>query len=116
MTDTRGQTGWQLRAARVLSELLQRAIREYLPPVSWTVGNAGAVLVARCHGRRGMDPRAEWEAWRAVLGAQPWPERTNGGGVVHLHAVAKDFDGLVDVAVIADVFPEDDQPEEASRP
>lgn len=105
----REQSGWQLRATRVLSELLQRAIRENLPPVTWTITDSGAALVAHCYGRpdRGVDRRTQWETWRTVLGAEAWPERTDGAGNTHLHAVAKRFDGLVNVAVIADLFPEE---------
>src|SRR5690242_18831886 len=94
---SREQLGWQLRAVRLLDQLLQRAHRDGLPPVTWTVGNAGAMLVARCHSRRGTDRRAEWEAWRAALAAVPWPEHVSSGGVIHLHAIAKRVDGLVDV-------------------
>jgi hypothetical protein len=111
----REQSGWQLRATRVLSELLQRAIRENLPPVRWTVSATGD-LVAHCYAASAVDRRTAWETWRTVLGAAAWPERTDSAGITHLHAVAKRFDGLVDVTVLADVFPDDDQPEEASRP
>lgn len=98
----REQLGWQLRASKLLTQLLEHGARDGLPPVAWTVGHAGASLVANCYG---ADRRTEWEAWRTALAAVPWPEYTNAGGVVHLHAVAKRLDGLVDVAVVANVFP-----------
>jgi hypothetical protein len=111
MVSNREQLHWQFRAVRVLEKLLKTAGRDDLPAITWTVGNAGAVLVGRCYGRRDVDRRTEWEAWRSTLGAAAWPERTDGGGVTHLHAVAKDVDGLVDVVVIADVFPENEDTE-----
>jgi hypothetical protein len=37
----REQRGWQLRTARVLTDLLTRAVRESLPPIAWTGGHAG---------------------------------------------------------------------------
>jgi len=42
--------------------------------------------------------------------ATPRPERTDFSGITHLSAVAKRYDGLVDIVVLADLFPhEEDQ-------
>jgi hypothetical protein len=103
----REQLGWQRRAVRVLAQLLEQASRDGLPPVSWSVSHAGAVLVARCLAHNPAQRRANFDAWCAVLNARRWPEQTTAA-TTHLHAVATDYDGLVDVAVVADLFAEDE--------
>jgi hypothetical protein len=103
----REQLGWQRRAVRVLAQLLEQASRDGLPPVGWSVSDAGAVLVARCFAHDPGQRRADFDAWCGVLNADRWPEQTTGA-TTHLHAVATDYDGLVDVAVVADLFAEDE--------
>jgi hypothetical protein len=103
----REQLGWQRRAVRVLARLLERAGRDGLPVVAWSVSDAGAVLVARCFAHDPGRRRADFDAWCAVLDARRWPERT-AGATTHLHAVATDYDGLVDVVVLADLVAEDE--------
>jgi hypothetical protein len=98
----RERLAWQRRAVRVLSALLGRAQDNRLPVVGWSVAHAGAALVARCFAHDPAQRRADFNAWCSVLGAIPWPERTSGS-TTHLHAVARDYDGLVDVAVMADL-------------
>jgi hypothetical protein len=103
----REQLGWQRRAVRVLAGLLELAARDGLPPVAWTVADAGAGLVARCFAPDPARRRADFDAWCAVLGARHWPAVTTGT-TTHLHATAKDVDGLVDVVVVADLLAEDE--------
>jgi hypothetical protein len=103
----REQLGWQRRAVHVLAGLLERAARDGLPVVAWSVSDAGAVLVARCFAHDPGQRRADFDAWCAALGAHRWPERTTGP-TTHLHAIAKDLDGLADVAVLADLFAKDE--------
>jgi hypothetical protein len=103
----REQLGWQRRTVRVLDGLLEQASRDGLPVVAWSVSHAGVVLVARCFAHDPAQRRADFDAWCAVLGALRWPERTSGA-TTHLHAVANDYDGLVDVAVLADLFAKDE--------
>src|SRR2546428_495055 len=81
------------RAVRVLAGWLERAGREGLPPIAWTVGSVGAQLVGRCDAYR--DParqRADFGRWRAALGAEARPERTGQDGVTRLVAVAEHYD------------------------
>jgi hypothetical protein len=99
----REQLGWQRRSVRVLAELLERALREGLPVVGWSVANAGTGLVARCFANDPARRRADFDAWCQALGATPWPERTSGS-VKHLHAVAKPCGDVAYVAVMADLF------------
>lgn len=106
----REQLGWQRRSVRVLASLLERAQREGLPVVGWSVTHAGTGLLAHCFAHDPARRRADFDAWCAALGATPWPERTSGS-TTHLHAVAKRYQGLVYVAVVADLF--DDEEGEA---
>jgi hypothetical protein len=103
----REQLGWQRRTVRVLDGLLEQAGRDGLPPVAWQVSDAGAVLVARCFAHDPAQRRGDFDAWCQALDTHRWPQRTSGA-TTHLHAVAKDYDGLVDVAVLADLFAEDE--------
>jgi hypothetical protein len=107
----RERLGWQRRAVRVLAELLERAQTNGLPVVAWSVSHAGAALVARCLAHPPAQRHADFDAWCSALGASRWPERTSGS-IAHLYAVAKNYDGLVDVAVLADL---DDQQEAPGR-
>jgi hypothetical protein len=97
----RERLGWQRRAVRVLAGLLELAARDGLPVVAWAVSKAGAGLAARCYSR------TDFDTWCAVLDAPPWPEQTSGA-TTYLHAVARDYDGLVDVAVLADLLAPDE--------
>jgi hypothetical protein len=66
----REQARWQLQAARLLIELLQRAHREELPPLRWQVQAAGARLVGFVEGGtfdHGPDAAAAYERWFGVL-------------------------------------------------
>ena len=95
------QRGRQRRALRVLDGLLER---EDLPPIAWTVGNVGANLVG--HVLTGEEERRDtFTAWTRALGAKPSPERTHLA-VTHLSAVARQYDGLVDIVLIVDLFPD----------
>ena len=100
--------GRQLRTARVLADLLTQAVRDGLPPVAWTVRHAGAILVGHCYGRTGADRRYEFQTWCATVGATPGPRVTTAGGTIHLRAVAPDYDGLVDIILLADVYGDDE--------
>jgi len=103
--------GWQRRAVAVLTELLARAQRDGLPLMRWTV-QPRAGLIASPDSTDPAQRRADWDVWCRVLGARPWPEHTSSGRT-HLHAVAERVDGLVTVAVLADLL--HDEPEEVGR-
>jgi hypothetical protein len=103
----RERINWQLRTTRVLGDLLTLAGRDGLPPIAWTVGNAGANLVGRCLDTAAARRIAAFEAWTAAIGAVCRPEFVDAAGVTCLRAVAKDYDGFVDVVVMADVWLDD---------
>jgi len=102
------QLSWQLRATRVLADLLRLAIREGLPGIAWTVSDVGMKLVGRCYGQTGAERRRDFQAWYAKVGATPRPEFTDAGGVTRLLAVASRYDGLIDIVVVAEVYPGDE--------
>jgi hypothetical protein len=107
----REQLSGQLRAARVLTDLLSTAIRDSLPRIGWAVGSVGATVADRCYGSTAVERRREFQAWCMGVGATPRPERTDWCGITHLCAIATRYEGLVDIVVMADLFPdeEDDQ-------
>ena len=65
----REQRSWQLRAARVLTGLLQRADREGLPVLEWTISHHGAQVTGRSYAQPGSARRAALAAWAAALGS-----------------------------------------------
>ena len=64
----REQRSWQLRAARVLTGLLQRADRDGLPVLEWTISHHGAQVTGRSYAQPGSARRAALAAWAAALG------------------------------------------------
>jgi membrane protein required for beta-lactamase induction len=64
----REQMAWQLRAARVLTDLLERGDSEGLPELEWTISHAGAQVTGRCYAQPGAARRAALAAWAAALG------------------------------------------------
>ncbi len=109
----REQLGWQRRAAGVLAGLLERAHRDRLPVVTWSVSDAGARLVARCLAHDPAGRRADFDAWCQALDGTRREVRQ--GATTHLYAEARHYDGLVSVAVLADLF-DQDEPPGASEP
>ena len=61
----REQMAWQLRAARVLTDLLERGAREGLPVLEWTISHTGAQVTGRSYAQPGA---ARLAAWAAALG------------------------------------------------
>ena len=64
----REQMTWQLRAARVLTDLLERGAREGLPVLEWTISHNGAQVTGRSYAQPGAARRAALAAWAAALG------------------------------------------------
>jgi membrane protein required for beta-lactamase induction len=64
----REQMTWQLRAARVLTGLLERGDREGLPVLEWTISHNGAQVTGRSYAQPGSARRAALAAWAAALG------------------------------------------------
>ncbi len=64
----REQMTWQLRATRVLTDLLERGAREGLPVLQWTISHTGAQVTGRSYAQPGAARRAALAAWAAALG------------------------------------------------
>ncbi len=62
------QMTWQLRAARVLTDLLERGDREGLPVLEWTISHNDAQVTGRSYAQPGSARRAALAAWAAALG------------------------------------------------
>jgi hypothetical protein len=65
---SREQMTSQLRAARVLTGLLERGAREDLPALEWTISHNGARVTGRSYAQPGSTRRAALAAWAAALG------------------------------------------------
>ena len=62
------QMSGQLRAAHVLTGLLERGDREGLPVLEWTISHNGAQVTGRSYAQPGTARRAALTAWAAALG------------------------------------------------
>jgi hypothetical protein len=105
MTRTRGFNPelWQRRAVHVLTVLLQRAERDSLPPIVWSVGTGAPTLIGRVTPKDNpQQQRLIWRAWVKAVGAKPLPSRERGGRI-HLHAVAEQVEGVATVAIVTDL-------------
>jgi hypothetical protein len=96
---------WQRRAVHVLGALLQRAARDSLPPIVWSVGTGAPTLIGRVPQKD--DPQAQrfiWRAWANAVGATPLPARRRGDRI-HLHAIARGVEGMAVVSITTDLHP-----------
>ena len=67
---------WQRRATELLGRLILQ--HQHLPPISWTVGNAGCTLTGAIPTTlTEADIREAWIAWRDVLRLTATPARTD---------------------------------------
>jgi hypothetical protein len=57
----------QLRAARMLTDLLERGDHEGLPVLEWTISHNGAQVTGRSYAQPGSARRAALAAWAAAL-------------------------------------------------
>jgi hypothetical protein len=97
-----GRAGWQLRAARELTEILGDC--GDLPLITWTVAAGGGVLAGRVNGLAPAGQvRAALAAWREALALADYREWT-GGGTVRPHASGRR--GEVRVRISATVLEE----------
>jgi hypothetical protein len=102
----------QQRAHRVLAGILDQAAAQGLPAIDWTLAAFEARLIGRCTAYPGPGRRrADFEAWRAMLGAEATEERT-GEQPVRLTARTESDGGRVTIEIVADLY--DDVPEASS--
>ena len=76
----REQMAWQLRAARVLTDLLERGAREGLPVLEWTISHTGAQVTGRSYAQPGAarGPRSPRGPRRSASGWATNTTRTAG--------------------------------------
>jgi hypothetical protein len=94
----------QVRAYRVLGQLLDRAAEADLPAIDWTVTASGERVLGRCTAFPGPGQRrADFEAWRSLLGADA-SEAAASREVTRLSARAERDEGRVAVEIVADLY------------
>jgi hypothetical protein len=98
------QLSEQQRAHRVLGELLGQAQELSLPAIEWRLAAFEARLTGRCTAFPGPGQRrADFEAWRAVLGADA-VEDASDGQTVRLTATTQHDETLVTIEITADLY------------
>jgi hypothetical protein len=85
----REQMAGQLRAARVLTGLIERGAREGLPVLEWTISHAGAQVTGRCYAQPGAARRAALAAWAAALGIRLGEEYHHESRITTITGTAK---------------------------
>jgi hypothetical protein len=99
-----GEPSPQVRAYRVLGQLLERAAADNLPAIDWTVTASGERVLGRCTAFPGPGQRrADFEAWRFLLGADA-SEAAASREVTRLSARAERDEGRVAVEIVADLY------------
>jgi hypothetical protein len=94
----------QVRAHRVLGQLLDRAAAENLPAIDWTITASGERVLGRCTAFPGPGQRrVDFEAWRSVLGADASVAAASRE-VTRLSARAERDEGRVAVEIVADLY------------
>ena len=100
------RAGWQRRAAGELGRIL--AAHPDLPRISWTVGQAGSVVVGQVSGPAPAGQvRQIFDAWRLALELGEYGDHQMSSGAAWLHAAARRHE--VRVRLTATVFPDDDK-------
>lgn len=93
--------GWQRRAVMRLTEILDE--HRDLPPLAWTVADAGATLVGQVNSLGPADEiRAAFDGWCRALGARERAETASPSGSACLWATTRT--GRVRITLTATVF------------
>ena len=103
----REQMAWQLRAARVLTDLLERGTREGLPVLEWTISHTGARVTGRCYAQPGAARRAALAAWAAALGIRLGEEHHQDSRMTTITGTAKrerTRHGFATITLTADIW------------
>ncbi|MFF7329692.1 hypothetical protein [Streptomyces sp. NPDC008150] len=99
---------WQRDAHRVLGEFLAATQEAGLPPLTWTIPIAGA-LVGDVDSLSWTpeEMRAAFKAWTDWLGVEAVTDRMRRDGVTHLYAQFRRGKGASEVrgAIRADIYP-----------
>ena len=85
----RAQMSGQLRAARVLTGLLERGAREDRPALEWTNSHNGAQVTGRSYAQPGSTRRAALAAWATALGIRLSEEYHRDSRITTITGTAK---------------------------
>lgn len=87
MADDREQIVWQVRALSVLDDLLRAQLKNgTLPPLRWSVQDAGCNLYGESFAEHSADRRRAVQAWAERLGLEGPRQLSMGEGQVRLRA------------------------------
>ena len=103
----REQMAWQLRAAQVLTGLLERGDREGLPVLEWTISHTGAQVTGRCYAQPGAARRAALATWAAALGIRLGEEYHQDSRMTTITGTAKREPaghGLATITLTGDIW------------
>ena len=102
------QIGWQRRAHLLLGKLLERAAKEGLPPIRWSVIPSGATLHGEISSFSTRNASGTYAAWRDAIGVpEKEAEPVNRQGETRLTAVWEHIE-RVQVVLTASIW--DDEP------
>nr|WP_055506802.1 hypothetical protein [Nonomuraea pusilla] len=93
----------QQRAAKVLGQLLGRAVNEKLPAISWAIAGSPShpALAGNCDADDAADRRRDFEAWRDALAAGVLPEEVDAEGRTRLRASVTDTYEDITIELVA---------------
>lgn len=74
------QRAWQIRACAVLGDLLERAARDELPVLLWSVDHAGVGAIGQSLLGTAAERRAAVRAWCDALGIEFKEHHWDSGG------------------------------------
>ena len=103
----RDQMAWQLRAARVLTDLLERGDRDGLPVLEWTISDNGAQVTGRSYAQPGSARRAALAAWAAALSIRLGEEYHQDSRMTTITGTAKQErtrHGFVTITLTGDIW------------
>jgi len=104
---SREQVTRQLRAARVLTGLLERGTREGLPALEWTISHTGTQITGRSYAQPGSARRAGLAAWAAALGIKLGEEYHRDSRMTTITGTAKrerTRHGLATITLTGDIW------------
>ena len=98
---------WQRQAHAALGRLLERASKEKLPPIRWSLSPAGRTVLGEISSFGSSDPRGMFAIWRTALGQPDRDREHKSMNETRLTAVWENLDGC-QVVLVASIW--DDEP------
>jgi hypothetical protein len=101
---SREQMARQLRAARVLTGLLERGDREGLPVLEWTISHNGAQVTGRSYAQPGSARRAALVAWATALGITLGEEYHRDSRMTTITGTKRTRHGFATITLTGDIW------------